>query len=152
MIFYDKRDITITMSIKKKGGRLMLSRELMSLHCSAQRCYTHRYVYVCAYIGHVLPWVLNNFTLEVWSFFFSFVEYSEPANSPRIDILERSPTSVLDISCVKSNYLHQLVSEGNLSGVRWVHFNTHSLTAVFFYVFQNHWHFFKPVISSSLDM
>nr|XP_023928189.1 E3 ubiquitin-protein ligase KEG-like [Quercus suber]POE91085.1 e3 ubiquitin-protein ligase keg [Quercus suber] len=43
---------------------------------------------------------------------------NEPANSPGIDMLELSPTSVLDISSVKSNHLHQLVSEGNLDGVR----------------------------------
>nr|POF06095.1 hypothetical protein CFP56_38235 [Quercus suber] len=41
------------------------------------------------------------------------------SNSPAIDMLELSPTSVLDISSVKSNHLHQLVSEGNLDGVRY---------------------------------
>ncbi|KAG6629825.1 E3 ubiquitin-protein ligase KEG-like [Carya illinoinensis] len=43
---------------------------------------------------------------------------NELANGSGIDLLERSPTSVLDISLLKSNYLHQLVSEGNLNGVR----------------------------------
>lgn len=38
--------------------------------------------------------------------------------SPRIDRLEQSPTSVLDILQVKSNHLHQLVSEGDVNGVR----------------------------------
>lgn len=59
------------------------------------------------------------------------MESSEPANSPGIDMLERSPTSVLDISHVKSNHLHQLVSEGNVNGVRLVNFDTQSFTAVF---------------------
>lgn len=59
------------------------------------------------------------------------MECSEPAHTPGVDLLERSPTSVLDISHVKSNHLHQLVSEGNVNGVRLVHFDTHSFTAVF---------------------
>lgn len=49
---------------------------------------------------------------------FAFVEYSEVASSPHIDRLEQSPTSVLDILQVKSNHLHQLVSEGDVNGVR----------------------------------
>ncbi|KGN48095.1 E3 ubiquitin-protein ligase KEG [Cucumis sativus] len=43
---------------------------------------------------------------------------AEVASSPRIDRLEQSPTSVLDILQVKSNHLHQLVSEGDVNGVR----------------------------------
>ncbi|KAM7278247.1 hypothetical protein ACFE04_005381 [Oxalis oulophora] len=43
---------------------------------------------------------------------------NELTNPPGIDILEQSPTSVLDIFEIKSNHLHQLVSEGNLKGVR----------------------------------
>lgn len=67
---------------------------------------------------------LNFKDYVAWIFFLCeafFVESSELANG--IDLLERSPTSVLDISLVKSNYLHQLVSEGNLNGVRSVHFD-----------------------------
>ncbi|KAJ4840034.1 hypothetical protein Tsubulata_033350 [Turnera subulata] len=43
---------------------------------------------------------------------------SDLANCSGIDKLEHSPTSVLDIFQVKSNHLHQLLSEGNLDGVR----------------------------------
>ena len=84
--------------------------------------------------------------------FFLFVESSEPANSPGIDMLELSPTSVLDISSVKSNHLHQLVSEGNLDGVRLVNFDTHSFTVVYMYVLKNHCHCSEPPMSSSLHM
>ncbi|KAF7119469.1 hypothetical protein RHSIM_Rhsim13G0208400 [Rhododendron simsii] len=42
----------------------------------------------------------------------------ELAKCTRIDRKELSPTSVLDSFQVRSNYLHQLVSERNLSGVR----------------------------------
>ncbi|GAV62128.1 Pkinase domain-containing protein/Ank_2 domain-containing protein/Ank_3 domain-containing protein/zf-RING_2 domain-containing protein [Cephalotus follicularis] len=45
-------------------------------------------------------------------------QYNEHPNCPGLDILEQSPTSVLDIFQVKSNHLHQLVSEGNFDGVR----------------------------------
>lgn len=53
---------------------------------------------------------------------FAFVEYSEVASSPHIDRLEQSPTSVLDILQVKSNHLHQLVSDGDVNGVRFGYF------------------------------
>lgn len=43
---------------------------------------------------------------------------TEPANCSRIDMLEQSPTSVLDIFPVKSNHLHQLLSDGDVDGVR----------------------------------
>ena len=80
------------------------------------------------------------------------MDCSEPANSPGIDMLELSPTSVLDISRVKSNHLHQLVSEGNLDGVRLANFDTHSFTAVFLHVLKNHFQCSKPLMSSSLHM
>lgn len=80
------------------------------------------------------------------------MDSSEPANSPGIDMLELSPTSVLDISSVKSNHLHQLVSEGNLDGVRLVNFDTHSFTVVYMYVLKNHCHCSEPPMSSSLHM
>ncbi|CAK7330657.1 unnamed protein product [Dovyalis caffra] len=43
---------------------------------------------------------------------------TELANCSGIDVLEHSPTSVLDIFPVKSNHLHQLLSDGNVDGVR----------------------------------
>lgn len=46
------------------------------------------------------------------------MEYSEAPCFHHIDRLEQSPTSVLDILQVKSNHLHQLVSEGDVNGVR----------------------------------
>lgn len=96
---------------------------------------------------------LNFKNYVVWIYEAFFVESSELANGSGIDLLERSPTSVLDISLLKSNYLHQLVSEGNLNGVRSVHFGTHSFSAsVILYVFMDHCHSSKPLISSSLHM
>ncbi|GFZ20620.1 protein kinases;ubiquitin-protein ligase [Actinidia rufa] len=43
---------------------------------------------------------------------------NELAKCCRIDTSERSPTSVLEAFQVSSNHLHQLVSEGDLNGVR----------------------------------
>ncbi|KAJ6302793.1 hypothetical protein OIU77_016813 [Salix suchowensis] len=43
---------------------------------------------------------------------------TEPANCSGIDMLEQSPTSVLDIFPVRSNHLHQLLSDGDVDGVR----------------------------------
>lgn len=55
------------------------------------------------------------------SFFaLSSVKSREPANCSGIDMLEQSPTSVLDIFPVKSNHLHQLLSDGDVDGVRFV--------------------------------
>ncbi|CAL5428157.1 unnamed protein product [Camellia sinensis] len=48
----------------------------------------------------------------------SSLESSELAKCPQMDTLERSPTSVLNGFHVSPNYLHQLVSEGDLYGVR----------------------------------
>lgn len=48
----------------------------------------------------------------------SAIPNTEPANCSGIDMLEQSPTSVLDIFPVKSNHLHQLLSDGDVDGVR----------------------------------
>ena len=90
------------------------------------------------YSNEVVSYVTKNRTFDA----FTFVEYSEVASSPHIDRLEQSPTSVLDILQVKSNHLHQLVSEGDVNGVRLGYFDMPPLS-LSFRCFGNLFHLLK---------